>query len=327
MARQPNASGVPFVEETLMAQETQTLAQAQAQLEELIHAAQNGSLVPIRLPGQLEAILNLVEQAQAEQKELQNKAAVASVDDEEFLKAQAFFVSHAVHELRTPMTSIRGYADMLRSMGALNDMQKQFVETIRINSKRMEGLLTDVSDTAKLKANVLRTNIKMDMFKNIAMMVEKQAQPVTEELGAKLTFEIPQGLPILNVDGELLAKALYKLVENGLRYSSGRGKFAEGGETPEADDPQGEVSVRATGEGNKLILKVQDNGIGMSAEELNQLGTIYFRADNELVRSYKGSGLGIPVSYGIIRMLGGTITVESQPNQGTTFTITLTGMS
>ena len=105
------------------------------------------------------------------------------------------------------MTSIRGYSDMLRSMGALNDMQKQFVETIRTNSRRMEGLLTDVSDTAKIKAGALRTNLKMDMFKNIAMMVEKQAQPVTEELGRKLTFDIPQGLPILNVDGELLAKA------------------------------------------------------------------------------------------------------------------------
>ena len=70
---------------------------------------------------------------------------------EEFLKEQAAFVSHAVHELRTPMTSIRGYSDMLRSMGALNDMQKQFVETIRVNSRRMEGLLTDVSDTSKIK--------------------------------------------------------------------------------------------------------------------------------------------------------------------------------
>ena len=90
---------------------------------------------------------------------------------EEFLKEQAFFISHAVHELRTPMTSIRGYTDMLRSMGPLNDMQKQFVETIRVNSRRMEGLLTDVSDTSKIKGGTLRTNLKMDMFKNIAMMV------------------------------------------------------------------------------------------------------------------------------------------------------------
>jgi signal transduction histidine kinase len=203
---------------------------------------------------------------------------------------------------------------MMRSMGALNEMQMQFIETIRTNARRMESLLTDVSDTSKIKAGTLRTNIKMDMFKNIAMMVEKQAQPLTEELGRKLTIDVPQGLPILNVDGELLAKALYKLVENGLRYV---------GENTES----GEVTMRASADGNKLIIKISDNGIGMTPEELNQLGTIYFRADNETVRSFKGSGLGIPVSYGIIHVLGGTITVESEPEHGTTFTIVLTGMS
>jgi signal transduction histidine kinase len=293
----------------------ENLAQAQSLLEDLIHAAKSGALIPIRLPGQLEVIQNLLEQAQTEAQEAAAAAKSAQSapppDMETFLTEQAAFISHAVHELRTPMTSIRGYTDMLRSMGPLNDMQKTFVETIRVNSRRMEGLLTDVSDTSKIKANVLRTNLKMDMFKNIAMMVEKQAQPVSEELGRKFTLDIPQGLPILNVDGELLAKAIFKLVENGLRYSG----------------ENGEVTLRASADGSKLIIRVEDNGIGMTPEELNQLGTIYFRADNDTVRAYKGSGLGIPVAYGIIHTLGGTITVESEPEQGTKFTIALTGMN
>jgi signal transduction histidine kinase len=184
----------------------------------------------------------------------------------------------------------------------------------------MESLLTDVSDISKIKAGVLRTNVKMDMFKNIAQMVEKQAQPLADELGRKLTFDIPSGLPILNVDGDLLAKAVYKLVENALRYS---GKTAG----DEGEDKPGEVTVRGMGDGNKLIITVSDNGIGMTPEELDKLGTIYFRAENEYVRSYKGSGLGIPVAYGIIHLLGGTVTVISTPNTGTTFTITLVGMS
>lgn len=294
-----------------MARQTETLAQAQSLLEDLIHAAKSGALIPIRLPGQLEVIQNLLEQVQTEAQEAASAPPPPPPDMETFLTEQAAFVSHAVHELRTPMTSIRGYTDMLRSMGPLNDMQKQFVETIRVNSRRMEGLLTDVSDTSKIKAGVLRTNLKMDMFKNIAMMVEKQAQPISEELGRKLTFDIPQGLPILNVDGEMLAKAIFKLVENGLRYSG----------------ENGEVTVRAAAEGSKLMVKVQDNGIGMTPEELNQIGTIYFRADNDTVRTYKGSGLGIPVAYGIIHVLGGTITLESEPDHGTIFTIVLTGMT
>jgi signal transduction histidine kinase len=286
------------------------LEQAQALLEELLQAARSGAIIPVRLPGQIAAIHELLAQAKDEQKVEQNQPP-ADVDGHR--KEQAYFIGHAIHELRTPMTSIRGYADMLSNaaMGPLNDMQKQFVETIRTNSKRMEGLLVDVSDMNKLRADTLRANDKMDMFKNIAMMVEKQTQPLAEQLGRKLTFDIPQGLPILTTDGELLAKAISKLVENALRYQ----------------EENGEVTVRASSEGNNLTIQVQDNGIGMTAEELAQLGTVYFRSEHELVRSYKGSGLGIPVAYGIVRLLNGTIDVQSEKDKGTTFTIILTGMT
>lgn len=292
---------------------TSALEQAQQQLTELIEAARKGAIIPVRLTGQLEAIQTLLTQA-GDEAAKQAASAKPPADQAEFLREQAYFVSHAIHELRTPMTSIRGYADMLVSMGSgsgLNDMQKGFLDTIRGNARRMEGLLTDVSDMAKIRSGVLKLNEKMDMFKNVAMMVEKNMRPLAEQLGKTLTLDIPQGLPILNTDGELLAKALTKLVENGLRYSG----------------ENGEVTVRGAAQNNKLIITVSDNGIGMSPEELAQLGTIYFRSENELVRSFKGSGLGIPVAYGIVRMLGGTISVESALEKGTTFTITLTAMS
>jgi signal transduction histidine kinase len=92
-------------------------------------------------------------------------------------------------------------------------------------------------------------------------------------------------------------------------------------------EENGEVTVRAAADGNKLIVTVQDNGIGITPEDLAQLGTIYFRSENELVRSHKGSGLGIPVAYGIVRLLEGTISVQSEAGKGTTFTITLAGMT
>ncbi|MCI0348442.1 MAG: hypothetical protein L0Z53_03365, partial [Acidobacteriales bacterium] len=133
------------------------LEQAQALLEELLQAARSGAIIPVRQPGQIEAIHELLAKAKDEQKVEQNQPP-ADVDG--YRKEQAYFIGHAIHELRTPMTSIRGYADMLgnAAMGPLNDMQKQFVETIRTNSKRMEGLLVDVSDMNKLRADTLRAN-------------------------------------------------------------------------------------------------------------------------------------------------------------------------
>jgi signal transduction histidine kinase len=211
------------------------------------------------------------------------------------------------------MTSIRGYADMLHSMGSLNDMQKQFLDTIRTNSRRMESLMQDVADVNKLRHTTLKTAVKMDMFKNIALMTEKAMTPTAEQLGRTLTFDIPQGLPILNTDGEMVAKALNKLVENALRYQD--------------HETGGEVKVAARADGNQLIVTITDNGIGMTPEEMAQLGTIYFRSDNDVVRNYKGSGLGIPVAYGIIQLMGGSVTVISEPGKGSTFSVTLPGMN
>ena len=124
--------------------------------------------------------------------------------------------------------------------------------------------------------------------------------------------DLPQGLPLLNVDTDLLVKALNKLVENALRYIQGEG---------------GVVRVSGQGEGNLLHIQIQDNGIGISEEEQAKLGTPYFRSDNELVLSYKGSGLGIPIAYGLIGLLGGRVHIDSQPGQGTVVTVTVTGMS
>jgi signal transduction histidine kinase len=261
----------------------------------------------------VEAIANALMQADAESQS-SGQGAAASADIEEFRQEQAEFMSVAIHELRVPMTSIRGYADMLNTpgMGELNDMQKQFLSTIRTNARRMESLLRDVSDISKVRGGMLKIAPKMDLYKNIIMTVEKAMNPVAEELGRTLTF-VPaeQGLPLLNTDGQWLANALNRLVENGLRYTR------EGGH----------VTVSASGENNRLHIQIQDDGIGMTMEEMAQLGTPYYRADSDHVRNYKGSGLGIPIAFGIIDILGGQVHVESQPDQGTTITVTLMGMT
>ncbi len=285
------------------------LAQAQALLNELTDAARKGQIIPIRLTGQLEAIGQLLEKAHE-----QKAASSDSPDLETYKQNIGAMLSHGFHDLRLPLTSIRGYGDMLGNpaMGELTDMQKQFVGTIRTNTKRMESLLGDVSDMSKLWNGIMKVNPKMEMFKNVAQLVEKALRPTATELNRTFELDIPQGLPLLNVDTELLVKALNKIVENALRYCQPEG---------------GVVRLGASGEGNTLRIQVQDNGIGMTEEELAKLGTLYFRSDNELVLGYKGSGLGIPIAYGIIHLLGGGIQVVSQPGQGTTFTISLTGMN
>ena len=288
------------------------LAQARALVDELLENARSGAIIPVRLPGQIEAIAEALARADDGQ-----SASSAPADDPpdlaDYKRDQAEFMSTAIHELRIPMTSIRGYADMMNtpSLGELNDMQRQFLATIRTNTRRMEGLMQDVSDISKIRGGTLKANVKMDMFKNIALHVEKAMQPVAEELQRGFVVDVPQGMPILNTDGELLAKALSKIVENGLRYS----------------EDGAQVTLTAEADGSNLRVIVQDTGIGMTEDTLAHLGELYYRADDDRVRNHKGSGLGLPIAFGIISLLDGTVQVDSTPEQGSTFYVTLAGMT
>jgi signal transduction histidine kinase len=286
------------------------LGQAKALLTQLTEDAKKGAIIPFRLPSQLEEILAAMDRGKADGAE----ASGGGGDLDGFKKDLAGVLSHGFHDLRLPLTSIRGYSDMLGtpSMGELNPMQQQFLATVRTNARRLETLLTDVSDLSKIYLGTLKITPKMDMFKNISMMLEKANRPLADELGKTLNFEVPSGLPILNVDAEILAKALNKLIENAIRYSAAEG---------------GLVNVAASGDGSTLKVTIQDNGIGMTPEELDKLGTPYFRSDNETVLAFKGSGLGIPIAYSLIKMMGGAVDVVSQPGQGSTFTVSMPGMS
>ncbi|MBN2305731.1 MAG: HAMP domain-containing histidine kinase [Anaerolineae bacterium] len=232
---------------------------------------------------------------------------------EDLIAMNARFVSVMVHEIRVPMTSIKGYSDMLGKniVGQLNEQQQQFVEVIRSNVSRMEHLVADISDISKIQSGRMRLDSKMDMYKNVGLQVEKETRDLATERGHTLMFDTPSGLPLLNLDSSRLAQALQKLVVNALQY------------TPEG----GEITVKAEGIDGRLKVSVTDNGIGMTEEEQSHLGELFWRADSELVRSFKGHGLGIPIAMGFIKLLGGEFFFESAPDQGSMFGFVVPGMS
>lgn len=227
------------------------------------------------------------------------------------IQENARFASLMVHEIRIPMTSIKGYSDMLAKniAGELSEMQAQFVETIRANVSRMEQLVSDISDMSKLRSGRLRLEPKMDLYKNIAAQVEKAAAPLAAEHGHTLVFETPPGLPLLNLDSERLAQALTKLVINALRY------------TPDG----GTITVRAEGVDGKLRVSVIDTGIGLSEEEQGHIGELFWRGESEHVRSFKGHGLGLPIAKGLIELMGGEFFFSSTEGQGSTFGFVVPG--
>lgn len=237
--------------------------------------------------------------------------ALTPVEEDDFTLGK--FVSVMVHEIRKPMTSIRGYADMMdkRLVGELNEMQGQFMATIRRNVISMEKLVTDLSDYSKMRTGRTKAESKMDMAKNILLAVEKETKELAAEHKHEVAFEIPDGLPLLNLDGNRARQALIKLLENAIKY------------TPEG----GHIIVRARPVEGGLEITIKDNGVGMTPEEVGRLGELWFRGDDELVTSTKGYGLGIPIALECLRLAGGRLFYESEKGVGSTFGIFLPGMS
>src|SRR5258707_327380 len=234
---------------------TGPLQQAQQLLAELQQVAPSD---PAELKSKLAAVDALLKQAVAYGEGADATALRTELN--ETIDRNASFTSMMVHEIRKPMTSIRGYADMLSKpdlIGPMNEQQQQFIDIIRTNTIRMEGLVTDISDMGKLTANRIKLDSKMTTSGQIFMEVQKMGESFIAETGQTVTWDVPQGLPLLNVDSKQLAKVVWNLVKNAIQY------------TPKG----GTITVKAERlDGNVLHILVTDSGIGMKPEEIARLG-------------------------------------------------------
>ena len=228
-------------------------------------------------------------------------------------EARAEFVSFVSHELKQPMTSIKGYADLLIKgvSGALNPQQQQFVDVVRNNVTRMDRMVQDLLDISRIESGKLKLELAQV---EPADIVDEAVQAFEQEISAKgqrLHTEVAPDLPTVSVDRGRLVQVLTNLISNANKY------------TPEG----GNITVRAekAGEAGTPCVRwsVTDDGIGMTEEEVAQLFTKYFRSKRAAVRSVQGTGLGLVISRSIIEMHGGRLDVASAYGQGSTFSVTI----
>jgi len=227
--------------------------------------------------------------------------------------AKTDFISFVSHELKQPMTSMKGYIDLLMKGigGPLNDQQQQFLHIVRNNVGRMDRLVQDLLDVSRIESGRLR----LDMGRIVPEEIVSEAvQAFEQEIAAKrqtLQVALPPSLPTVTGDRGRLIQVLTNLVSNANKY------------TPE----QGTITVSAdvwSDKGQDYVRwSVQDNGIGMKPDELSRLFTKYFRASNAAVRSVQGTGLGLVITRSIVEMHGGQVMVDSEYQQGSTFSFAI----
>jgi signal transduction histidine kinase len=217
--------------------------------------------------------------------------------------AKSEFVSLVAHELKVPMTSIQGYADLMAMAGSMNERQEQFVNTIKNSVNKMKILVSDLTDISRIESGHLRVEMdSVNVNEAISSAIEG-TQTEFEKRTHKFTSEIPDKLPLIQADKERLVQVLLNLLSNAYKY------------TPDG----GTITLRVEPRKDQVAISVKDSGVGMSPEQLAKLGTKFWRADNGLQQA--GTGLGFAITRNLIELMNATLDIQSEPGKGSTFTV------
>jgi signal transduction histidine kinase len=222
-------------------------------------------------------------------------------------------LSMVAHELKNPLSSIRGYTELLMSnaVGDLNPQQRQFLATIQANITRMSDLITDLSDMSLVDSN----RLKLDMT-SFAMSVyldelTKFLLPKFDEKNLLFNTEIQADIPPAYADKKRTGQILVNLIGNAAKYTH----------------PGGRIDVIVTQNTHKgktfIQTAVKDSGLGIKEEDKAWIFQRYFRAEDAQLKDIPGTGLGLYISKRLVELMDGNIWFESTYNQGSTFYFTL----
>jgi signal transduction histidine kinase len=231
--------------------------------------------------------------------------------------AKSEFVSFVSHELKNPMTSIKGYTELLAAgaVGPITEAQSNFLNTIRSNVDRMSTLVSDLADVSRIEAGRMRLDFKAFGIKEIADEVLRSMRRQVEEKELTLSIQIPE-LPHVWADRTRILQIVTNLISNAHKYTPNGGQIIAAAETSTNHwDPDGPRQV--------VHFWVEDNGIGIAEEDQSKIFQKFFRSEDPKTREVTGTGLGLNITRSLIELQGGRIWFESEFRKGTTFHFTI----
>lgn len=224
------------------------------------------------------------------------------------------FVSIASHQLRTPLTAVKGYIGMLldEDPGPINDKQREYIGDVKTANDQMIGLITALLDVSRVDLGVFVFNPEPTNLVKVAkdVLTEIDESIKNKKLVVKSTFE--EGTPVIQADAKIVRMIFQNLLTNAVKYTNAGGS----------------ISVGIKKDISSIIISVADTGYGIPENVQSKIFTKMFRADNARANDPDGTGLGLYIIKETIEKTGGKIWFESKENQGTTFyvSIPLSGM-
>jgi signal transduction histidine kinase len=222
-------------------------------------------------------------------------------------------LSMVAHELKNPLSSIRGYTELLMSnaVGELNPQQRQFLATIQANVNRMSDLITDLSDMSLVDSNRLKLDLTSFSISMYLDELSKFLRPKFDEKNLQFNTKIETDFPQVYADKKRTGQILVNLIGNAAKYTHPGGRI--------------DVIITQTKKGEKTFIQiaVKDSGLGIKEDDKAWIFQRYFRAEDAQTKDIPGTGLGLYISKRLVELMDGSIWFESTYNQGSTFYFTL----
>jgi signal transduction histidine kinase len=221
-------------------------------------------------------------------------------------RVEARLMSVAAHEMRTPLTSVLGYAELLQNSSADDSRLRRYADAIHRQAGRLEAIVGELLTVTRLEAGREALHLEAADLASIARQVVAAAQPLADAKGTTLSTEVA-GPAVLRGDVPKLERVLENLVANAVKYS-----------------PQGaSVSVRVLSDQERVTVEVQDTGYGVAAQDVPHVFEKFYRARGKSTEGVEGTGLGLAIVRLIVHAHGGSVSLASEEGVGSTFTVVL----
>jgi signal transduction histidine kinase len=241
-----------------------------------------------------------------EQRIIERTAELEKVKAKEADMLKSAFLATMSHELRTPLNSIIGFTGILLQElpGHINEEQRKQLTIVQNSAHHLLDLINDILDISKIESGQLDLHYESFFLNDSIDKVVKIVMPQAEKNGLELKVEISQSELEVYCDKRRLEQVILNLISNAIKFTE-----------------TGYVAIIVHSEEDKYQIQVQDTGIGIAPEDLEQLFLPFHQNDTGLTRQYEGTGLGLNICLKLINMMGGTITVDSIPGKGSIFTV------